>query len=302
MALDIAANGGSKTTAVFTLCERAHAGLIRTTAKLLATKYEKKENVTLPEYFWWAKGHEALEQNWITGDFSTWAREGSYHMQAFGVRFALDDVLEILPFEQRALIARRHSVADNPDWVPAKEAVMIIVRRDFIRFEAAAAKLIEWAKLGFVTARAVEMRTGRKLQPHRDTFEREWDIPVWFWRDYCDGYSASQVWDIGRFSGRSKADLNEQHIELTGVYFLKATIPGYVEKLEGEADKEESKPTLPEGELRRWWDSLAASRDSLTQDDLLLLIRAKYPDKHIARDRIREISGGRKPGKKPIGG
>lgn len=300
LAVDIAANGGSKTAAQYTLCERAHAGLIRTLAKSLFVNEVRQTVDTIPCAFWWANGHEALEQNWVTGDFST-SIDRSTEVKAFGVRFALDDVLDILPFEQRALIARRHSVVGNPDWVSAKEAVSIVLRKEYIPFEAATTKLIEWAKLGFVTARAVEKRSGRKMQPHHDTFEREWDIPVWFWREYCSRYSASQNWDIGRFSGQSAPGPNELHIELTGVHFLKVTIPGYVATAEGDAFKSENMPPLPAAELERWWRSMAKTRDNLSQDQLLVLIRAKYPENHIARDRIRELASDRKRGKRPLG-
>ena len=140
------------------------------------------------------------------------------------------------------------------------------------------------------------------FRPEQVTVQREWDVPTWFWNEYCEGPSTSYDWELGSFKGESHGAKADSRIELTGVHFLASTINAHLKGIDGGDATEAGKPALPEAELKRWWDSMAASRDSLTQGDLLLLIRAKYPDNHIARDRIREISGGRKPGKKAIGG
>lgn len=299
LALDIAANGGSKTAAQYTLCERAHASLIRTNAKLLVTKYERKENIDLPSYFWWAEGHEALEQNWATGDFSTWAKERSVQMQAFGVHFAFEDVLEILPVEQRALVARRHSVAGNPLWMSATDAWKSVGRREGLQYHEACRKLIEEAKLGFVTARAAQMRSGSN--PDQITVvEREWDVPTWFWQHYVEKSRSSQEWTTGKFKGRPNASMPTKWIELTGVYFLRSTIETENDHVSDGESNVEKWPDLSAADLERWWKSMAKARDSLSQKELLLLVRQRYPEKFISRDRIRDLATGRKPGKKPI--
>lgn len=300
LALDIAANGGSKTSAVFTVCERAYAGLIRTKAKNVIVGDEQKGEGSLPKTFWWAKGHEALEQNWTTGDFATWI-DGTSEIRAFGVRFALDDILELLPVELRAMAAKRYSVAGNPDWISAKEACRLTARREMIPGVAAGRKIIEQAKLGFVTARAVEMHSTTEGRFYSENIEREWDIPIWFWQQYCEPEKSSQNWETGKFKGRSYRQLSPRSVELCDVHFLKSTIE--VESPSASYGTiEAQKPDLPRAELERWWASMVGARDALTQDQLLLLVRDKYPDNHIARDRIRQISGGRKPGKKSIGG
>lgn len=301
MALDIAANGGSKTTAKHTLCERAYAGLIRTRARELFADDHAQTTKDIPSKFWWSKGHEALDQNWTTGDFSTWI-DKKVEVRAFGVSFALDDVLDIIPVEQRALVALKHSVAGNPDWISAKAAATRISESHMIGFYVAAAKLIELARLGFVTARSLQMSRSPVFRPEQVTMQREWDVPTWFWNEYCEGPSTSHDWELGSFKGESHGAKADSRIELTGVHFLASTINAHLKAIDCGDATEVGKPPLPEAELKRWWDGMAASRESLTQGDLLLLIRAKYPDNHIARDRIREISGGRKPGKKAIGG
>jgi len=301
LALDIATDSGSKTAAIQSICQRAHAGLIRSTAHTFTTGDERKSNVGLPKKFWWAEGHEALEQNWTTGDFSTWL-ENTVQLQAFGVRFALDDILELLPVEQRAVVAKRYSVAGNPDWLPAKDTCAIVAKREFISFLTAGRKIIDQAKLGFVTARAVEMRSTTEGRFYSENIEREWDVPTWFWQQYCDPERSLQNWETGKFKGRTYTSLSPRSVELSDVHFLKSTILSQSHPAGGDTIGAEHRPELSKAELERWWGSMTAAREALSQDQLLLLIRDKYPDKFIARDRIRELSSGRKPGKKTLGG
>jgi hypothetical protein len=61
-------------------------------------------------------------------------------------------------------------------------------------------------------------------------------------------------------------------------------------------------PHLSQAELTKWWDSKAEVRDLLSKDELLVLVRAKYPDKVISRDRVRDLIGTRKRGPKPFRG
>lgn len=61
-------------------------------------------------------------------------------------------------------------------------------------------------------------------------------------------------------------------------------------------------PPISQSELAKWWESKSDVRDYLSQEELLTLVRAKYPDKAISRDRVRELIGTRKRGPKPIRG
>jgi hypothetical protein len=54
------------------ICDRAYAGLIRARAEQYHQGQRTFQNHDVPKEFWWAKGHEALEQDWAAGDFSTW--------------------------------------------------------------------------------------------------------------------------------------------------------------------------------------------------------------------------------------
>jgi len=53
------------------ICERANGGLIRARAEQFHRDQRIAHNCDIPKEFWWAKGHEALKQDWTTGDFST---------------------------------------------------------------------------------------------------------------------------------------------------------------------------------------------------------------------------------------
>lgn len=61
-------------------------------------------------------------------------------------------------------------------------------------------------------------------------------------------------------------------------------------------------PPLPEALLRGWWDNLDTEQRALPQNDLERLCRSSFPHHHIARDRVRALDPGRKPGPKPLSG
>jgi len=78
------------------ICERAHAGLIRARAEQFHQSKQVIQNHEIPKEFWWAEGHEALEQDWAAGDFSTWI-EHRIQLKAFGVTFARVDIEKLVP-------------------------------------------------------------------------------------------------------------------------------------------------------------------------------------------------------------
>ena len=59
------------TGSTYRLCERSKAGLVKSRAQLLLIGNERHEGTEIPSKFWWAEGHEALDQDWASGDFST---------------------------------------------------------------------------------------------------------------------------------------------------------------------------------------------------------------------------------------
>jgi hypothetical protein len=79
------------------ICKRAHGGLIRARAEQFHYGERTISNLDIPEEFWWAEGGNALEQDWVAGDFSTWIKHDSIQLKAFGVTFARADIEKLLP-------------------------------------------------------------------------------------------------------------------------------------------------------------------------------------------------------------
>jgi hypothetical protein len=209
----------------FALCSRLHQGLLTARARLLSIGSKQTEHALIPKEFWWATGHEALDQDWEVGDFSTWI-DRREHWQAFGVSFALNGVLEMLPFDRRALTAYSLSVAGNQDWLPARDARQLVYGQYGRHPMQAAPAIIEMAKLGFIAGRAVLFQGVNDRRNHTDwdAQEREWDIPGWFWSGFTfDGQSA-QDWETGGFSGNGLSPTGLTAITLSGVHFQRASL------------------------------------------------------------------------------
>ncbi len=222
-ARDIVAQPRSPAAGTRALCERAYAALVKTKARLFTVKNlgRRQENVEVPAAFWWAGGHEALTQDWTTGDFSTWINNNE-QWQAFGVTFALSGVLEMLPFEQRAVTARRLSVAGSPAWMPARAALRFARKEGGIDAASAKKAILEQAHLGFVTGRAVlAQRFDGPILSRDPSWEgREWDVPDWFWRGSTVKDHSRQDWESGWFSAEGPGPSGDCLMNLTGVYFL----------------------------------------------------------------------------------
>ena len=244
------------TDARVAICARANAGLIKARAELFVVDNKKIGAVQIPEIFWWAGGHEALEQNWETGDFSTWIDQ-KIHMQAFGVSFGLDGVLELLPIERRAVVAKSVSIVAKPEWLSATEARRFAHERARINPNIGTVAILDACRLGYVTARAVMMRRADGGRPEIWTqVEREWPIPVWFWDNFTGADSSSQDWDRGMFSSKGRAPDSRCWISLTGVFFLAESLnvllPHTVQKASATAPASKAGGRPP----KEFWDDL----------------------------------------------
>jgi hypothetical protein len=85
-------------TAKMTICARANAGLIQARAQRFIRDGRARDGVEIPAEFWWARGHEALEQNWKSGDFETWIKQ-RIHLKAYGVSFLRSQIEAIVPHQ-----------------------------------------------------------------------------------------------------------------------------------------------------------------------------------------------------------
>lgn len=146
------------------LCTCAHLGLVETKARLLTRDRDRSENVIIPADFWWATGHEALDQNWPVGDFSTWI-DRQVECRAFGVCFSLGGLRDMLAPEISATLARQLSVAGNAAWMTAKAARAFMYGELGKNPLVAGECLLDQCRLGFVVARAVLMQRADGQDP-----------------------------------------------------------------------------------------------------------------------------------------
>ena len=110
------------------ICERAHSGLIRARAEQFHFDQRVVHNHDIPKEFWWAEGHDALEQDWAAGDFSTWI-ERRFHLRAFGVTFARADIEKLLPPQERAKLMTNEKL--DP-WGPISAVLYELNDADFL--------------------------------------------------------------------------------------------------------------------------------------------------------------------------
>lgn len=106
------------------ICERAHNGLIQARAESYhAGDAEVLTDVAVPADFWWAEGGAALEQNWPTGDFSTWI-DRRIHLRAFGVTFRHADIEKMLPPQRQLKTGTASQNDDDRQIISRLEAVV----------------------------------------------------------------------------------------------------------------------------------------------------------------------------------
>ena len=206
---------------------------------------------SVPRDLWWAGGYEALKQDWTSGDFSTWI-DRKVHLQAFGVRFALDGLLDMVSHDQRPAIARRLSVVGGDDWLSTPEAIDLVKGaigdRDPKQF------IVEQARLGFIAGRAIEAQRFEE-RPHTELIweEREWDVPSWLWEN-AGWLLGHEDWDTGRFGAREPETIGSGWMRVSGVHFLteslEALLPSRATSVASEAvDHEAPDRSRPGGRL-----------------------------------------------------
>lgn len=252
-ALAVVAREGGEYGGREAICKRAHAGLLKSKARLLIVDDDIRENVEIPAHFWWADGEAALEQDWHRGDFSTFF-DRDVEIRAFGVEFDFNGLREMIPPGEVAALARDCSVSADPAWMSAAAAQRFAYEKLGAPLAVAGKRLIDQARLGFVPARAVLMQrsnSGVSESWHHE--EREWDVPDWFWEKFTQTGSSSQDWARGVFRGKGRAPTGHCLIKLTDVHFSKEALLALAS---GEA-KEAASTTNRGGRPRKeYWDDL----------------------------------------------
>ena len=244
---------GDKWGARSAITKRAHAGLLRARARLFVSERGQAEFAQVPKEFWWAEGHEALEQDWERGDFSTWIDQ-TLQLRAYGVDFDFDGLRDMLMPESSFELARNLSVVGDPGWLSATAALRVMYEQFGTNPTAAGSALVDQCKLGFVPSRAALMQKSSSGFTSWSLEEREWDIPDWFWENLTKPEHSSQDWHRGTFRGWGRAPDRSAYMQLTNVHFLKAAL---------DALASPSEQSLPEAKANRggrppkdYWDDL----------------------------------------------
>lgn len=236
----------------YMLCERAHAGLLIGRADLFISRGARSKNALVPDWFWWARGYEALKQNWASGDFSTWT-DGKHHHEAFGVRFELESFLACLPEERRADVRRSLSVVGQPDWVAVSVALSRLqagVARDATSVKALLAGQCE---AGVIASRALIVE-GRNEQPGEENPDwacREWDIPAWVWRAIAIEGDELFDWSAGALLRPITGPDGPTISRLSGIYVWEPSLGGLDITAPASAPapaKAPGRPAIPFGE------------------------------------------------------
>jgi hypothetical protein len=263
-AASIVANGPEEQTGKRSLCTRAHHGLIKARARFIisssAGRSERRvRNALVPRDLWWAGEHEALKQDWASGDFSTWIDQ-RVQLQAFGVRFALDGLLDMLGPDRRPAIARSLSVVGSDEWVSTPDAIELVKGaigdREPKRF------IVDQARLGFIAGRAIEAQRFEE-RPHTELVwdEREWDVPSWLW-DSAGWLPGQEDWSTGQFGAREPEAIGAGWMRVSGVHFLteslEALLPSQATPVTSEAGHHDAPDRpRPGGRLpQTWWDDM----------------------------------------------
>ena len=289
-----------------TICKRAHAGLIQARAQTLVLPDAKYSDANVSAGFWWAEGHAALEQNWVTGDFSTWIDQ-KYQVTAFGVSFLAADIYSLVPGAQ----------VTSGRWMNSVDAVNFVATEAGVMTVDALAAIIRCCANQLVDARCrtLKWQYSDRLDSTLEELIEDDFVPAWFWSSSAIHPDAVLNWQSGNFAGPGETDRDEYcQAQAKGVAFARDALSDAIElaarskpttislpAVLSEPTKvtTDEKPPLSEADLQKWWTKRAAIREGLTQDELLALIRVAYPDKHISRERVRVLTGERKRGPKP---
>lgn len=212
-------------TAALTICGRAHDELVRTRAERFIKHQASFEHVELPSQFWWAEGHEARDQNWVSGDFSTWINR-TYQWKAYGVRFNRADIEALLPKRERATFPR----TQPGNYAPAATCLRELQTALGCSSETAEQLILRACRAGVVPARCADMRC-RVLDRHGEHESGDTDVavPQWFWEDCLDSKDAILNWKSGRFAGSGLVDGDLYKAIVSGLEFQ----VGAIVELEG---------------------------------------------------------------------
>jgi predicted nucleotide-binding protein len=181
---------GDEYSAQMTICERAHDELISARAVRLVVenhnwrpvKITELNDVEVPPDFWWARGNQALKQNWSTGDFETWIGQ-TVQYRAYGVKFLRSDIMNMVPSDalkgaadtqakkgEKIFIGHGHSLV----WHELKDFIVGRLKLPYDEFNAVPVagftnverlkKMLDDAAFAFLVLTAEDERADRVMQ------------------------------------------------------------------------------------------------------------------------------------------
>lgn len=285
LALKYVALGGHDYAARLKICERAHHGMIPAKAERIIWNGQEEREKLIGKGFWWAEGHEALEQDWQVGDFTTWI-DHKFEVKAFGVSFDFAALSELVPADKQAEALRAISVLGDKDWISATDlyAAMLAKLGPINAGEA----LSEACRLGQLGARAMRATCERIRGGASTPFWRaiEWDVPLWFWRDFTDGTKSRFEWALSKVRGDEVKGFETQRIVLQGLHFHKSGLINL--GLGKEAEIEDPQPGAKRGRKPSydWQKASAAIWGLIVHGDLVPKNQAqieKAMQRHLAK-------------------
>lgn len=199
----------SETSARYLICERAHGGLIRARAEQFHADHRISYNQDIPKEFWWAGGHQALEQDWAIGDFSTWI-DSKFHWKAFGVTFARADVQKLLP---PATNTKAETVAHNEEDEQIISKLDALVQSAALSYKQAILDLKDDSRVSF-RGPALELREALReildhLAPDKEVTAAPGYVPE---KDRSGPTMKQKVRFIMKKGKRSSSDAPEQTV------------------------------------------------------------------------------------------
>ncbi len=240
------------------ICTRAHHELVSAKALRLIWHRETRDDCAVPKEFWWAKGKAALEQDWTTGDFSTWLDQ-TYELRAFGVQFRKSDIMKMIPQGRPPQRGAIEAGDADEEWVSSSDARRLVYTISRINSVSAGDAILQYCRVGHIAGRAKHMKLIIKDRYQtRQEEESDCQIPDWFWEECTKPDSSVQDWPAGVMSGKCCVDGDSITARLTGVSFRRADLEIFKNQLnEGDPPVRAEAPSSKGGKPpAAWWDAL----------------------------------------------
>ena len=197
----------------YTICPRARDGILVARAKVLFWGDEKREDCEIPTQFWWAGAESALEQNWRSGDFSTWLNR-SVQCRAYGVTFKEADIEAMMPPNHG------NDRLDGVGFASSANCVSKVCELASVDAQTAVRGLIKHCAAGLIASECSRF-WWRVTDRYDDEFEEELEgsIPDWFWEKCADHSDTIFDWRSGKVSSLNNIDEDQYKVVVNGVRF-----------------------------------------------------------------------------------